>query len=486
MRHTARSKKVSRRRFLEGTLAAAGALSLPWASACGDSVSSFPPLQVDPDRAWWLQNNFAPVTEEVLATDLRVRGALPPELSGLYVRNGSNPQSGDSTNWFLGDGMLHGLEIEGGRVSWYRNRYIDTPYYRAGVDYRDGFGPPLEGNHQSNVSLTWHGGQLLASGEVGAPYRIDPRNLDTLGWTDFDGALGHSFTAHSKIDPQTGYLHFFGYFFANPFLQYYVADPTGRVMHRTEIPVARGTMMHSFAITETDVVFWECPAVFGAPAVHGGLPYQWEPDYGSRIGVLPLGGNGAQTRWVEMPNGYVFHELNAFRDQEEIVLDVCRHESVPDGQILLSSLPRLHRWRVGTGSTMTFRDEGIIVDRGLEFPQIDRRFTGRAHQHGWCVELRENAETLDPGGICHVDPATGGFTRWDPGVACQSGEAIFVPGGPSEGEGWLMAIVYDRAADASDFVVLDAHDVARGPIAEVRLPHRVPHGFHGTWVPLAN
>ena len=30
-------------------------------------------------------------------------------------------------------------------------------------------------------------------------------------------------------------------------------------------------------------------------------------------------------------------------------------------------------------------------------------------------------------------------------------------------------------------VVLDAEDVAAGPVATVALPQRVPAGFHGTW-----
>ena len=35
----------------------------------------------------------------------------------------------------------------------------------------------------------------------------------------------------------------------------------------------------------------------------------------------------------------------------------------------------------------------------------------------------------------------------------------------------------------SELLVLDSQDVAAGPVATVTLPGRVPHGFHGTWVP---
>jgi len=46
-----------------------------------------------------------------------------------------------------------------------------------------------------------------------------------------------------------------------------------------------------------------------------------------------------------------------------------------------------------------------------------------------------------------------------------------------------MTYVYDHARDASRLVILDAMRVARGPIAEIEIPRRVPHGFHGVWVP---
>jgi carotenoid cleavage dioxygenase-like enzyme len=57
------------------------------------------------------------------------------------------------------------------------------------------------------------------------------------------------------------------------------------------------------------------------------------------------------------------------------------------------------------------------------------------------------------------------------------------PDGAAEDDGWLLAFVYDANDDRSDFVVLDARDLTADPVAVVHLPTRVPHGFHGSWLP---
>jgi len=73
--------------------------------------------------------------------------------------------------------------------------------------------------------------------------------------------------------------------------------------------------------------------------------------------------------------------------------------------------------------------------------------------------------------------------RFGPGFA--AGEPVFAaaPGAKGEDEGWLLTYVYDAARDASDLAILDATDLAKGPIARVHLPRRVPNGFHGSWIP---
>jgi carotenoid cleavage dioxygenase-like enzyme len=42
--------------------------------------------------------------------------------------------------------------------------------------------------------------------------------------------------------------------------------------------------------------------------------------------------------------------------------------------------------------------------------------------------------------------------------------------------------VWRGAEKRSDLIVLDTGGVEKGPVGTVRLPHRVPFGFHGNWV----
>jgi carotenoid cleavage dioxygenase-like enzyme len=53
-------------------------------------------------------------------------------------------------------------------------------------------------------------------------------------------------------------------------------------------------------------------------------------------------------------------------------------------------------------------------------------------------------------------------------------------GALSEDDGWLLSIVTDNAGDGSELLVLGAADLDF--VASVRLPRRVPAGFHGSWI----
>ncbi|MFZ9628027.1 MAG: carotenoid oxygenase family protein [Ilumatobacteraceae bacterium] len=446
-------------------------------------------VAIDPTHPWWLQGNFAPVDDELDVTDLEVRGNLPADLAGHYVKNGSNPPHADSPHWFFGDGMVHAVTLEDGRATAYRNRWVRTEPFLAGAGF--GQGVPGGGNSQSNVSALWHGGALLTSGEIGFPYRLDPRTLETIGTYDFGGVLTQSFTAHPKIDPVTGRMHAFGYGFASPYLWYYVVEPDGTMSSLQEVPLPRSTMIHDFAITETDVVFWDMPVVFDMQRAvefindptSGAMPYVWQPDAGSRIGIMPLGGPASEIRWFDLDPCYVFHSVNAFRRGDEVVVDVGRlASSFAVGSDDIGDDASLRRWTIDTASGRV-ADDVLETDDPGDLPSRDPRRVGREHRYGYLVGTRPNATTVELGDLIKHDFARDTRQRWRVGATRHASEPLFVPADDdAEDGGWLLSFVHDDAVDETVLAVLDATDVSAGPVAEVVMPRRVPYGFHATWI----
>jgi carotenoid cleavage dioxygenase-like enzyme len=263
----------------------------------------------------FLQGNFAPVREEVTADDLTVIGKLPPEMDGMFVRNGPNPQFPPIKNYhvFEGDGMLHGVRIREGRAS-YRNRYIRTPYWKAeNAAGRALFGsfldPPsvtmLVGlirnavkrlpmiKNTANTALVCHDGRLLALWEGGEPHEIQVPDLDTVCTYTYGGGLKHQFTAHPKVDPATGEMLFFGYSMFKPSVQYGVVSAQGEIAGITTIDIPRPVIMHDFAITPQHTIFIDVPLTVSVKRMLRGKPLlKFEPELGTRIGVLPRYGRG--------------------------------------------------------------------------------------------------------------------------------------------------------------------------------------------------
>lgn len=440
----------------------------------------------------YLAGHLAPVPDEISAVDLPVHGALPPELTGRYLRNGPNPLPGeDLGHWFAGHGMVHGVRLREGRAEWYRNRWVRT----GALAGREFMGP--DGVDRTavtaNTHVIEHGGALLALVENGLPYELTP-DLDTVGPCDFGGRLTTAMTAHPKEDPRTGALHFFAYSPLAPHLVYHRLSATNELECSAEIPGAGPSMMHDFAVTDRHALFLDLPMVFTMDQVgQTGLPFGWDADYPARIGVMPLDRPGEVT-WIGIDPCYVFHVGGAHTDEAgRIVLDACRYDSRgidrlwssigggpagPAADAASTGRATLHRWTIDpVAATIT---ETPLDDRPAEFPTFDDRRMGTAARYLYTVSERGSSAAL----VKH-DHITGTATSHELGPDAVTGEAVFVPadGGTAEDDGWLVGITTRRDGSASQLVVLDATDIAAAPVAAVDLPRGVPAGFHGSWVP---
>ncbi|PMB00797.1 9-cis-epoxycarotenoid dioxygenase [Fischerella thermalis CCMEE 5273] len=456
----------------------------------------------------YLDGNFAPVQEEITADELVVIGELPPDLSGMFVRNGPNPKFAPigRHQWFDGDGMLHGVQINHGKAS-YRNRYVQTRALKMEIEagrslwkgpteppnfelpHNNLFGPF---KNTANTAVVWHGGKLLALWEGAEPYEIAVPNLETVGPYNYQGKLASRFTAHPKVDPETGEMMFYGYAVTSqPYLQYNVVSREGELTKTVTIDIPAPVMMHDFAITEHYTIFMYLPLTFSMERImRGESAYLFESDVPSCFGILPRYGDNSNIQWFEAPSCYIFHTVNAYEAGEEIVLIACRMSGttsldIPtkfsDGQ---DDKPRLYRWRFNLRTGAVYEEP--LDDLASDFPSLNQQRLGRQSRYAYTAKMASGqriAFSFD--GLLKYDLTTNSSQVYELGLGRYGGEAVFVPrpNTNTEDDGWLMTFVYDSTQQASELLVLNAQDLTTEPVARVLIPQRVPYGFHGIWIP---
>ena len=463
-------------------------------------------LDDQPETSPFLTGLYAPVHREVDAHDLQVTGQIPPQLSGIYMRNGANPQFDPSGryHWFDGDGMVHAVYLDGGTAR-YKNRWVETPGLlherTAGQSLFGGIlnfqFPPAElldecgvFKNAANTNIVTHAGKYLGLWEGGWPCEIT-RELDTVGLHDFGGKLTGAMTAHPKWCPETGELMFFGYdpVAGPPFLRYHVADRTGALTHSAVIDLPRGVMMHDFLTTRHHSLFFDLPAVIAATMSGESM---WQPQHGARIGVIPRHGTADQVRWFDIDPCFVFHFLNAWDDGDTIVAYGCRMPSIDldfearsDAMAAAASHPGigLAKWTIDLAAG-TCREE-MVHDLRSDFPRLHDDRLGLPHRYGYASATLDGPMSLTFNGIVRYDLQTGAEVLLPFGEGTAIGEAVFAadPEGSAETDGWLMVYATDLAELRTDLCIIDARDLAAGPVARVHLPQRVPAGFHGNWMP---
>src|SRR3954454_21707013 len=144
----------------------------------------------------YLAGLYERVAEELAQDGLEVIGELPPDLDGVYLRNGPNPQFAPPGryHWFDGDGMVHAVRFHEGSAS-YRNRWVRTRGFvdegSAGAPLWSGVIEPRADNPRddhlrlkdtANTDLVWFRDRVLSlwylSGEA---YELDDVSLESLG-----------------------------------------------------------------------------------------------------------------------------------------------------------------------------------------------------------------------------------------------------------------------------------------------------------------
>ncbi|KAK4591927.1 hypothetical protein RGQ29_016412 [Quercus rubra] len=458
----------------------------------------------------YFSGNFTPLPHETPpTTDLLVKGFLPDCLNGEFVRVGPNPKFEPVAGHHF---MIHGLRIKNGKAT-YVSRYVRTSklkqeeYFGAAKfmkigDLNGPFGllmvimqflrqklKVLDALHGTGTDVL----KVLEDGDI-----------QTLGMLDYDKRLEHSFTAHPKVDPFTGEMFTFGYSLTPPYITYRVISKDGFMHDPVPITITDPIMMHDFAITENYAIFMDHPLIFKPKEMvkEKKSAFTFDATKRARFGILPrYAKDELQIRWFELPNCFIFHNANAWEEEDEVVLITCRAQH-PDldmfNGIVKEKLKNFSnelyemRFNMKTGLALQKKLSASVV----ELPRVNESYIGRRTRYVYGTILEGVVKVT---GIIkfdlHAEPETektklevGGNVQgiYDLGPGRFGSEAIFVPRVPGitseEDDGFLIFFVHDENDGKSSIHVIDAKTMSADPVAVIEIPHRVPYGFHAFFV----
>ncbi|KAJ6299397.1 hypothetical protein OIU76_020378 [Salix suchowensis] len=425
--------------------------------------------------------------------------------------------------------MIHGLRIKDGKAA-YVNRFVRTSrlkqeeffggakFTKIG-DLKGLFGLLMVsmeilrqktkvldksyGCGTGNTSLIYHNGKLLALHEVDKPFLQDG-DLQTIGLLDYDKRLNHPFTAHPKVDPFTGEMFTFGCSLEPPYVTYRVISKDGVMHDPVPITISDPIIMHDFAITENYAVFLDLPLYFRPKEMVKDMKYifTFDATKKARFGVLPrYAKDDLLIKWFELPNCFIFHNANAWEEDDEIVLITFRLQEpyldMANGAVkekLEKFVDELYEMRFNMKTGVASQKK--LSESAVDFPSVNESYTGRKQRYVYGNLLDSIAQVT---GIVkfdlHSEPEpgkgkieVGGNVKgiFDLGPGRFGSEAIFVPSKPGttseEDDGYLIFFAHDENTGKSSVNVIDAKTMSADPVAVVELPRRVPYGFHAFFV----
>lgn len=460
-----------------------------------------------PSSNFFLDGNFSPVADERDAQDMEIVGTIPSDLAGHFLRVGPNPVhvfSEEAYHTFDGDGMIHAIEFSQGTAR-YRNRFVQNDGFKLEQERGDwvykGMNSMLDptpsrvpdggpaGKNLANTAFAYHNKTLYALHEASPPTIIKLPGLETTGPTDFDGKLKHPFTAHPKVDHKTGEMMTYGYSFQAPYLTYSVINDEGELIHTTPVTLPKPVFMHDFAASEKYSLFLDFPITLDIErAMAGGPALGFEPEHGSRIGVMPRYGTDADVRWFDVKTGVVVHTANAWDDGDEVVLQASRSKTADiagagttEGNNLADNQGQLYEWRINLNT-------GEVIERNLsdtpcDFTRVNDAYTCHKTRYVYAGVFNP-VRPFSFDGVMKFDNDSNSTTVFKFGNQRFGGEAVFAPkiDAKTEDDGYLVCFVHDEANDQSECLILDAQDPGAGPVATIVMPFRVPYGFHAGWV----
>ena len=510
------SKNLSRRSFLENSLHGAFAIGIlsatPWELAhsaflADNSVAGigdWPRISYRAFRGAGKEGAWEPVN---------IEGNIPERLRGTLYRNGPGTKTAGSTplkHLFDGDALISSFAFENGRVRAL-SKFVETPERIAerteGRMLYNDFGTPCPNSrgfkNNPSINIMNLPGKMLALSEGSLPTAIDPTTLETQGTWNFSGTfpVSTTFTAHPKIDPETGDAYAFGITMGmRPHLKAVRIDKQSGLASDIGTYTLGGFYpIHDMLMTKNYLIFVISPTYVSLlGAAMGTSPLadliHYEPHKPIRFVIMRKDGKGYPVELTNGPAAVIFHHANAYEDEKsgKIVIHSMMVEDMRVYDVVKSwsqeNLPEGPRSWI-TRFELNLKDKSVTRDlisdgTSIDFPSIDPRNLGKQVRYVHAIEAgNAKADPLAFTRIACWDLQNREVTRTAEEAGRVFGEPLSVPFPGSlasnEADAWIMHLGYDTNKDESFIDIRRA--VTLELEARVWLGRFLPLGFHGSF-----
>ncbi len=466
----------------------------------------------------FLRGLFAPLgTEYDADTDsLTVIGKIPRDLNGMYVRNGHNQIHAPMGVYhpFDGDGMVHSIRFDDGKAT-YHNRLVKTVGYLAekaagGISLWPGMLEPHLGTRRgwgamgamkdnAGVDVVAHCGHLIVSmTQCGEPYKLSMDTLDTIGVEDWGRRLQPiGICSHYKTDNDTGEMMFFNFTETYPYMHYGVVDRNNNLAHYVPIELPGPRWPHDMGMTANYSILHDLPYHFDKEKLERGeRKLEFFAEQPARFGVVPRYGDNSSIRWFETKPCFVLHLSNCFEDGDWVHMDGCiqkrpgkpsvgdqgedAHERIRKHLDKHNTHTHMYRWSFNMKSGEV--KEGSLDEEVSEFPVVANDFAGKPYTYSFNTLFKPGNWWMC--GVKKLNVHTGTDQRFSYGDNRFGSECCVAlrQGATSEDDGYILTFITDLNEMQSEVLILDARDLATGPVARIILPERIPNGAHACWV----
>ena len=463
------------------------------------------------------------LTNEPLNT---IKGENIDELNGTLFRNGPGilERGGQWVHHpFDGDGMITAIKFDNGKPLL-TNKFVRTKGFLEETKinkfiYRGVFGTQKSGGilnnaldlkfkNIANTHVVKLGNEILALWEAAGPHALDPNNLDTIGLTTLSGVLktNEAFSAHPKSDfnsnASSELLVTFGVQ-TGPKSTIRLMEFSNAGENSGELIVDRKdtfngfAFLHDFAITTNWAIFLQnaidfnpLPFVMGQKGAAQCL--KSNPNKKAKFFIIPRESGlfkGQPPITIDAPDGFVFHHVNAFEKDSNIILDSIFYDDFPSvgpdenfRDINFDNYPEgnLKRSIINLkGKTSKLE---TLSSQCCEFATVNPKFLGLKASYSWmaCTDKKIGNAPLQA--IKKINLNTKEEISWSAAPSGFVSEPIMVPSKASnkEDDGYIFVLLWNGRRRGSDLVILDAKDLKE--LATYELPISIPHGLHGSWV----